>query len=95
MARRITWAEPAWEDLESAANYIKRDSPSYAAAFVQEVRLAVESLSEFAERGQVVPEFRDPTIRELLVRPYRIVYQIAPDDVHIVAIVHGSRRLRR
>ena len=95
MARRITWADPAWEDLESAADYIKRDSPNYAAAFVQEVRLAVESLSEFAERGQVVLEFRDPTIRELLVRPFRIVYQISSDEVHKVAMVHGSRRLRR
>jgi len=95
MARRITWAEPAWVDLESAAEYISRDSPHYAAAFVQEVRSAVESLSELGERGQMVPEFRDPTIRELLVRPYRVVYQILPDELRIVAVIHGSRRLRR
>ena len=95
MARRIVWADPAGEDLESAAEYISRDSPSYAAAFVQEVRAAVESLSDLADRGQIVPEFRDSTIRELLVRPYRIVYQVAPDEVRVIAVVHGSRRLRR
>jgi len=95
MARRIVWADPAWVDLESAAEYISRDSPYYAAAFVQEVKAAVESLSELADRGQIVPEFRDPTIRELLVRPYRVVYQVLPDELRIVAVVHGSRRLRR
>jgi toxin ParE1/3/4 len=95
MARRIVWSEPAWDDLELAAEYIARDSRSYAAAFVQEVKAAVESLSELADRGQVVPEFRDPTLRELLVRPYRIVYQIQPNELRIVAVIHGSRRLRR
>jgi toxin ParE1/3/4 len=95
MARRIVWSEPAWDDLESAAEYIARDSQGYSAAFVQEVKAAVESLSELADRGQVVPEFRDPTLRELLVRPYRIVYQIQPDELRIVAVIHGSRRLRR
>jgi plasmid stabilization system protein ParE len=95
MARRIDWADPAWADLESAADYIARDSPSYAAAFVQEVKQAVDSLSELADRGQIVPEFRDPTIRELLVKPYRVVYQVLPTEVRIVAVIHGSRRLRR
>lgn len=75
MDREVIWTEPAWEDLEAAAGYIARDSESYAAAFVREVMEAAKSLSEFAERGQVVPEFRDPTIRELLIRPYRLVYK--------------------
>jgi len=69
MARKVIWTEPAWDDLEAAAEYIARDSSGYAAAFVREVEEAASSLSEFAERGQVVPEFRDDAIRELLVRP--------------------------
>jgi len=68
MDRQVVWAEPAWEDLSSVADYISRDSESYAAAFVQEVREAAESLAVFAERGQIVPEYGDETIRELLVR---------------------------
>jgi plasmid stabilization system protein ParE len=32
MARQVIWSEPAWEDLEAAAEYIGRDSESYAAA---------------------------------------------------------------
>lgn len=95
MAREVIWTEPAWEDLEAAAGYIARDSESYAAAFVREVREAAESLSEFAERGQVVPEFRDPTLRELLIRPYRLVYKVSASQVAIVALIHGARRAWR
>ena len=36
MAREVVWTDPAWEDLEAAAEYIARDSEHYAAAFVQE-----------------------------------------------------------
>lgn len=87
MAREVVWTEPAWEDLEAASEYIARDSEYYAAAFVREVKEAAESLSEFAERGQIVPELRDPTTRELLIRPYRLVYRLSSSQVTIIAVI--------
>ena len=95
MAREVVWTDPAWEDLEAAAEYISRDSEAYAAAFVQEMKAAATSLSEMAERGQVVPEIDDASIRELLVRPYRLVYQLTDGQVRILAIIHGARRAWR
>ena len=95
MAREVVWTDPAWEDLAAAAEYIARDSEAYAAAFVQEMKDAATSLSEIAERGQIVPEFRDPSIRELLVRPYRLVYHLNARRVTILAIIHGARRAWR
>ena len=38
MARQVIWSDPAWEDVEAAAQYIGRDSESYAAAFVQNAK---------------------------------------------------------
>jgi toxin ParE1/3/4 len=95
MAREVVWTDPAWNDLEAAADYVARDSAAYAAVFVQEVRDAAASLSEFADRGQVVPEFSDETIRELLVAPYRLVYRISSGGVAILALVHGATRIHR
>ena len=95
MAREVIWTDPAWEDLEAAAEYISRDSAAYAAAFVQEMKAAATSLSEMAERGQIVPEIDDASIRELLVRPYRLVYQLTDGQVRILAIIHGARRAWR
>ena len=91
MAREVVWTDPAWEDLEAAAEYIARDSEYYAAAFVQEIKDAAASLSEMAERGQIVPELRDASIREFLVRPYRL----DPQQVTILAVIHGARRAWR
>ena len=95
MAREVVWTELAWEDLEAAAEYIARDSDAYAAVFVEEMRAAASSLSEMAERGQIVPETNDASIRELLVRPYRLVYQLSERQVTILAIIHGARRVWR
>jgi plasmid stabilization system protein ParE len=65
MARAVTWTASAWNDLEDVAEYIAKDSPRYAAAFVREAREAARSLFSLAERGRIVPEFNDPSIREL------------------------------
>ncbi len=92
MAREVVWTSPAWDDLEAAAEYIARDSEAYAAAFVREIKVAAESLSEMADRGMVVPEFGDPAIREFLVRPYRLVYRSRQEEVTILALVHRARR---
>ena len=44
MARKVIWAYAAEEDLEAAASYIHRDSPVYAASFVDRVLEAGRSL---------------------------------------------------
>lgn len=95
MAREVVWTRPAVEDLEEVATRIGHDSEAYASSFVREVRDAAASLGEFAERGQVVPEFGDPALRELLIRPYRLVYEIIGDRVLLVGLIHGARRYRR
>ena len=94
MARRVIWTEVAWNDLEAVVEYIARDSAYYAAAFVHEVREAARSLTQLAARGRVVPEFRDPHIRELFVRDYRLIYQMDQRRVYVLAFIHGARDLR-
>ena len=95
MARKVEWTDPAWDDLAAIAEYIARDSEYYAAAFVQEMQEAAASLAQFAERGQIVPEFDDPSIRELLVKSYRLVYKVSEKRVVILTLIHGARRIGR
>lgn len=93
MARKVEWTEVAWSDLQEGSDYIAKDSRYYAAAFVREVRDAARSLAYLAERGRVVPEFSDPTIRELFVRRYRLIYQVMEQTVYIIGFIHGARDL--
>ncbi|MEW6247555.1 MAG: type II toxin-antitoxin system RelE/ParE family toxin [Nitrospirota bacterium] len=94
MAWEVKWAQAALDDLDTIANYIARDSPNYAAAFLLELLDAARSLAQLAERGRVVPEWHEQTTRELLVGNYRLIYQVAGPVVHVVGIVHGSRDLK-
>ena len=93
MAWEVTWTQTAWNDLETVADYIVKDSCHYAAAFVRESRDAAQSLAQLARRGRMVPEFRDPSIRELFVRDYRLIYQITESTIYVIGFVHGARDL--
>jgi len=91
MGRKVVWAHAAEADLEAAAEYIHRDSPAYAAAFVLRALEAGRSLSEFAERGRIVPELKDETVREIFVQNYCLIYSVGSDRVSILALIHGRR----
>lgn len=93
MAYSVGWSESAISSVAEAAEYIARDSPSYAAALVDKAEKAANSLFQFAERGRVVPEYDDQSIRELFVGRYRLIYRVRGKQVVIAAFVHGAREL--
>lgn len=93
MGRRVAWTETAWRDLERIADYIAEDSPGYAAAFVRGVRDRARSLEEMGKRGRVVPELDEPTVRELVVGTYRLIYEVGDAEVFVLALIHGARDL--
>lgn len=93
MARRVAWSEAALADLANAAEFIARDSPRYASAFVRSARDAGRSLTTLSERGRKVPEAADPAVRELLVSRYRLIYEVIGQTVYVLAFIHGARDL--
>jgi len=95
MARKVIWAYAAEEDLEAAASYIHRDSPVYAASFIDRVLEAGRSLDVFAERGRMVPELGGSSIREIFLYSYRLVYRIEDDRISILALIHGRRDFQK
>ncbi len=93
-AYKVIWTEAAARDLEDLARYIARDSPANARRVMQRLHGRVESLGSLPERGRTVPELLDLGLRawrELIERPYRIVYRISGDGV-IVEVVFDGRR---
>jgi toxin ParE1/3/4 len=81
--------------LDEAVGYIARDSrPAAERLLIQALELAA-SLDTSSERGRVVPELNEPTVRELFVQRYRLIYQVTRDEVQILTFVHGARDLTR
>jgi len=92
---KIIWTVGARRDLHEIINYIAQDSPVYAANFADRILLAIDRLQTFPKLGRMVPEYKDASIRELIVGHYRIVYGIQGNRVGIAAIAHASRDLLR
>ena len=53
-------------------------------------------LATLAERGRVVPELARlnlRTYRELVVKPYRVLYRVSRIEVHVLAVFDARRSL--
>ena len=92
---RLIWSPQSADDLEAACKYIARDSPTYAADFARRVVDSVAALRRHPQLGRVVPELADPSLRELIVGHYRVLYDYREGNrVEILAVHHGARLLR-
>ena len=89
----VRWTESALADLCAIEAYIGLRSSRYAKAFVEKIVNRTEILAQQPLSGARVPEYDDAAIREVLLSPYRIIYHVLANDVHIVAVVHAARQL--
>lgn len=87
----VIWSTPARNDLKQIYDYIAKDSKYYATNVVEKIIAKAENLNEFPEIGRVVPEIGDENVRELIIYSYRLIYEVVPDNVQILAIIHGKR----
>jgi toxin ParE1/3/4 len=95
VARPVVWAARARADLRLAVEYISRDSLQAAVRFGEAVVELTRSLADMPERGRVVPELGDPQVREVLLARQRVVYEIFPEKIGVVPIIHTSRDFLR
>jgi plasmid stabilization system protein ParE len=87
----VKWSKPAKIDLKQVYDYIARDSKFYAQKVSFEIVEKSWKLNSFPEVGRIVPEIGDPNIRELLIYSYRLVYEVFPDRVEVLALIHSKR----
>ena len=93
--RRVAWSEGAHRELDEAISYVAEDSPRNAADLLERILLAGASLIELSDRGRILPELGDPSIRELQVDPYRLIYSVEESQVIILGLLHGRRDFDR
>jgi plasmid stabilization system protein ParE len=89
----VIWTDPAIADLEEIMNFIARDSPRYALDVGERIYEAAGKLELGPRAGWMVPEFGVDHFREVLMRPYRIIYELRGGACYIVAVIHGRREL--
>jgi toxin ParE1/3/4 len=92
---QITWSARAVGHLENACQFIAQTSEQNAEEFAANVRDTVGQLAQHPRLGATVPEYEREDVREVLVHKYRIIYRLRNEDVEIVSVIHGARRLPR
>ena len=75
MAYKLIWSPAARDDLHDIVVFISRDNPDRAMSFGYQLISEIDRLQEFPELGRIVPEYRNDNVREIILRPYRIVYR--------------------
>lgn len=89
----VNWTKFALENISDIADFISKDSVSYAELFVRKIFEKVIILEEFPNSGRIVPEFENSQIRELIFGSYRIVYKLYDIKIDIVTVHHSARLL--
>jgi len=92
---RITFADSALRDLEDVRErHSSQGVPEVGQRLVREVVASVEQVAQFSESGRAVPEFETPRLRELIHRPFRIVYRLDDDTVRVVRVWRSERLIQ-
>ena len=93
---KVVWTGAAACDLLRLASWVAAESPTDATALLERLRRRVGALATAPARGRVVPEltfFGIVVLREVVERPYRIVYRIAGRSVLVLGVFDGRREL--
>ncbi len=90
---RVHWTDNAVDHLVNIYEYIALNSPTYAKQMVDKITRRSEQVADHPLSGRTVPEYEAKDIRELIEKPYRIIYRIKQDQIDVLAVIHGAQLL--
>lgn len=91
---KVSWTQTAIDNLSAIYNYVAQTSPQYASRLVDRITKRSEQITSFPLSGRTVPEFDDFQIREVIEGSYRIIYYIKPEQIDVLAVIHGSQHIK-
>ncbi len=94
---QVAWTRTAVRDLEELLDDVAADrGADQARRTYEHLRRAIASLTTMPRRCRQVPELRDLGLaeyREVVDRPYRLVFRIVDRQVVILAVLDSRRDL--
>lgn len=90
----VKWTDHALAQLRHIHDYIAQDSPLYAKQVSENLVRKTVTLHELPRIGRAVPELRNESVRELALYSYRILYEIKPTHIEVLAVIHKRRDLQ-
>lgn len=90
---KVFWTENAIGHLANIYEYIGLNSQTYASRMVDRITRRSQQIANHPLSGRKVPEYDAEDIRELIEKPYRLIYRIKPDQIDVLAVIHGAMLL--
>lgn len=88
----------AQHDLESLhRDTLERRSPAQAAALLDDIEGAIDTLETLPDRGAVPSELAALGVRDyrqMVVSPHRIIYRVIDTTVYVMVIADGRRDMQ-
>ena len=90
----MTWSTRALRRLDQIHGYIVKDNPQAANRMIIRLVSRGNQIADHPSSGRMVPEYLQDNIRELIEKPYRIIYQVHGNQVEILTVHHGAQLMR-
>jgi len=92
---KVHWTKNAEDHLDAIYTYIAQSSSTYALRTVDKITRRSQQIGMFPKSGCRVPEYDVDQVREVIEGNYRIIYHIKPDQIDVIAVIHGAMNVLR
>lgn len=92
MSYRVFVSPEAQADIDRAINWLADNHPEEARHWSDDIAAALLSLESFPTRTPRVR--RSQRLRQLVAGRYRLIFVVEGNDVEVMRVAHGSRRVR-
>lgn len=92
----VLWTESAESDLINIIEFISLNNPLNAKDIFLKFKTSASKLYLFPKRGRIVPELKEQGItiyRELVIKPWRVIYKIENKSVYILSVIDSRRNI--
>ncbi len=90
---RVRWTNTAVSHLRAIHEYVSQNSKIYANCLIDRLIRRSEQICLFPQSGRMVPEYRREDVREVIDRPYRIIYRIKAEQIDVLAVLHSAQQI--
>lgn len=90
---KVYWTDRAKRRLKLIEEYIAQGASEVAQRTVRRILARSRQIGGLPQSGRKVPEYDHPEIREVLERPYRIIYRVRSDRIDVLTVMHYRQLL--
>ena len=80
----LRYTDRLTDDLANIYTFIALNNSKNAQEWVEKLRIRAQSAANSALIGRVMPELRQPDIREVFVDHYLIVYRVEAEEISVL-----------